>query len=112
MAELSIEEVNSLIARRTSRYSEMLDKLDIDIAEKDRSRRKLAKERTKVEKELDRIGEVVERFSSIDADLTEFSSEEEALRGQLREIDLAIARLDRARRDLKKERRTVEPWAS
>ena len=110
--EPSIEDINATIARRVARYSEMLEELDLDIAGKDRSRRKLARKRTKVERDLGRIEEVVERFSGVDADLTEFSSEKETLQKRLREIDLAIAQLDRSRRDLRKERRKVEPWAS
>ena len=90
-------------------YEERLKKLDLKIALLGQSRRALVRKRTRAERELERIGEVLESIDG-DADVGEFLDEWDRLQRGLDEIHLSIAQLDRDRKGLRKERKRLESW--
>ena len=105
--------INTITAYRLEKeaiYSKKLDDVDLHLARVDRERRKLRRERTKVEGELGDVetGIRLIQDSGSGADFSVLLSEQTELQDKLNGIDLTLARLDRERKELKKERKVIE----
>ena len=83
-----------------------LKEIDLKIARADRARRSLARERTQAEKVLDEVERIMR--DAVGPPLQQLSVERNDGMDKLDEIDLAIAQLDRKRRELRGWRKKIE----
>ena len=89
---------------------EQLKEIDLKIARADRARRSLVRERTQAEKVLDEVERIMR--DAVGSPLQQLAIERDDGMDKLDEIDLAIAGLDRERRELRRKRKKIEAWAS
>ncbi len=92
-------------------HKEGLDEIDLTIARKDRERRKLVRKRTRMEREMEEMEGILGSVSDGGAGAGVLRDERDRLQIGLDEVDLAIARLDRERKVLRKKRKKLEVWA-
>ena len=99
--------LTSYRAEKEAIYNKKLDTVDLTLAGIDREKRKLRKERTRVERELDDV-EAGIRLAQDSAIPVVFLAEQTELQNKLNELDLTLARLARKWKELKKEKKAIE----